>query len=144
MYRKNVIIAAITFGLIAVAIAIGTRQQEAPQHAPMFQDLDGERWLAQHSPPRSSAWIKVEHEHLVKEPGCRACPIGHKGVDVQVHHIVPFHIDPSKELDPKNVITLCRRHHFMFGHCEDYKSWNPHVVEDCDRWRERLTKRPYK
>lgn len=77
---------------------------------------------------RSSKWSEVRKKHLEKEPCCMACGSCNKP---EVHHIVPVHLDPSKELDPDNLITLCDKYcHFIFGHFMNYQSWNPNVVQD--------------
>jgi hypothetical protein len=77
---------------------------------------------------RSSNWRKVRADHLIKFPYCSACG---KTKDLEVHHIIPYQIDSSKELDPDNLITLCGTScHFVFGHFMDWKSWNPNILED--------------
>lgn len=77
---------------------------------------------------RSSLWKKVRNNHLTKFPTCAAC--GRKE-DLEVHHIIPYQVDSSRELDPDNLITLCGQYcHFVFGHFMDWKSWNPNVIED--------------
>lgn len=81
---------------------------------------------------RSSGWNRLRKEHLKKFPYCAVCG---KKKNLQVHHIMPFKEMPEKELDPNNLITLCARHHFTFGHCENWKTYNPTVVEDCAYWR---------
>lgn len=90
---------------------------------------------------RSSQWNTVRKEHLKYQPECQACG---RTKDVEVHHIEPFHINPSKELDPTNLITLCSKScHLTFGHLMDYKSWNKDVVSDCQNYRLKLQQRPY-
>lgn len=54
--------------------------------------------------PRSSEWPAVRDAHLSACPTCAACG---SRIDPQVHHVVPFHKDPTKELDPANLLTLC-------------------------------------
>ena len=49
--------------------------------------------------PRSPQWRRVEQEHLAKEPFCRFCGTTDH---LEVHHIVPFHVDPAKELDERS------------------------------------------
>jgi hypothetical protein len=44
--------------------------------------------------------------------------------------VIPFHIRPNLELDPSNLITLCRGHHLYVGHNGNWKLWNPRVRED--------------
>lgn len=91
---------------------------------------------------RSSQWPKVRKKHIEKQPCCMACGSCKKP---QVHHIVPVHLDPSKELDPNNLITLCGKHcHFMFGHLMNYKSWNVDVIEDSNLFLNKKNNRPYK
>lgn len=88
------------------------------------------------SEPRSSGWSKVRNEHLSKDPVCNVC--GGKE-DLNVHHIVPFHIDKSKELDPNNLITLCNGNscHFAFGHLYNWKTSNPDVIADAKTFKQK-------
>ena len=85
---------------------------------------------------RSSGWRQVRAEHLKKHPECVNC--GKKSrFGLQVHHIVPFHVDPSLELDPDNLLTMCGnpRCHLDKGHLGHWHSWNPDVVKDCEEWK---------
>lgn len=66
---------------------------------------------------------------------CRCC--GSKE-NLNVHHIKPFHIDPSLECNPNNLVTLCRDHHFHIGHKDNWKNANPNVCADCDAMRAKL------
>mgnify|MGYP003350581189 CR=1 FL=1 len=94
------------------------------------------------SEPRSSQWPKVRAKHLEKQPTCVVC--GGKDY-LQVHHIEPFHSNPTKELDENNLITLCDgkfRCHFLFGHLLSWRSYNPNVVEDTQLWHEKIKTRP--
>jgi len=90
--------------------------------------------------PRSSKWPKVRDAHLKIDPVCNVC--GGKE-DLNVHHIIPFHIDKSKELDPTNLITLCnaRGCHFAFGHLFDWQSSNPSVVQDSKLFKKKVEDR---
>jgi hypothetical protein len=91
---------------------------------------------------RSSKWRSVRNQHVEDNPKCAAC--GRKD-DPEVHHIVPYHVDPSRELDPANLITLCgKRCHFVFGHLMDWKSWNENVVRDSTLYYLARVNRPYK
>lgn len=77
---------------------------------------------------RSSSWPKVRSEHLKKQPCCQCCG---SCIKPEVHHIIPVSIDPAKELDPNNLITLCDKYcHFIFGHLMDWKSYNIDIVKD--------------
>jgi 5-methylcytosine-specific restriction endonuclease McrA len=88
--------------------------------------------------PRSSQWPRVRAAHLAIHPACEAC--GTRD-DLNVHHVLPFHSHPERELDPTNLITLCRHHHLTLGHvCPDgRRNWgecsNPNVRKDAARLR---------
>lgn len=92
---------------------------------------------------RSPRWRYVRKVHLGKNPYCANCG-KKKRVGMQVHHIVPFRIDPSKELDPTNLLTLCNnpRCHLDKGHLGYFKSWNPNVISDCAVWLDKYKNRP--
>ena len=91
--------------------------------------------------PRSSQWPKVRAEHLKLHPTCEAC--GGKTL-LQVHHVVSFSVDPSLELEPNNLITLCTQSrfkmndHFLFGHAGNWKCRNPDVRLDAKKFRSML------
>ena len=53
---------------------------------------------------RSPQWNKVRNQHLKEQSTCQVCGSNEY---LSVHHIVPFHLDPAKELVPSNLITLC-------------------------------------
>lgn len=91
---------------------------------------------------RSKEWPNIRKKHLEKQPCCQACGSTRR---LEVHHIEPFHINPSRELDPNNLITLCGNGcHFVFGHLMDYSSWNVNVIEDSRVYLEKVRSRPYK
>ena len=71
--------------------------------------------------PRSPKWPALQRKHLKLHPECEAC--GAK-VELNVHHVKPFHLYPWLELDPENLITLCRQHHLTIGHDPD-GPWGP-------------------
>lgn len=87
---------------------------------------------------RSSQWPKARAAHLALWPSCALCG---GETALEVHHVVPFHRDASKELDPTNLITLCESGrggvncHLFAGHLGNYKSDNPTVVDDAGQWR---------
>lgn len=94
---------------------------------------------------RSSKWPGVRDAHLKLHPACAVCG-GTK--TLEVHHIVPFNKDPSLELDPKNLITLCESSvggvtcHLFFGHLGNYKSYNAKVATDAKAWALKLRNKP--
>lgn len=86
---------------------------------------------------RSPQWRKVRKEAIAKHPYCAACG----GVEkLEVHHIVPFHVDPTLELEPSNLIVLCESGnggvicHLHYGHLGNYQFTNKSVVLDADTW----------
>lgn len=88
---------------------------------------------------RSGKWREVRAKHLKTNPFCAYCG---STLNVQVHHIKPFHLNPELELDPNNLITLCENpesdHHLHIGHAGNFKSENPNVVEDCKKHRDEM------
>ena len=84
---------------------------------------------------RGGHWpaFKKEHEKLFPKV-CAAC--GTTKGNIELHHIVPFHNNPSKECDHKNVVWLCEdpalgNHcHLYHGHNKKWRGWNTHVLED--------------
>ena len=97
--------------------------------------------------PRSDRWPTVRKNHLKEEPKCAWCG---GTASLEVHHIIPFHLDISKELDDSNLITLCETTggdpsgncHLKHGHpvivngqVTGYNfrtGINPNVRQDCD------------
>lgn len=92
--------------------------------------------------PRSPQWPKVRSEFLRRHGKCEACGTRN---DLNVHHVKPFHLYPEKELDPTNLITLCRDCHLRYGHACDAHgrvNWsceNPNVREDIRKLKQRRT-----
>jgi len=91
------------------------------------------------STPRSKEWRKLRSEHLKTHPSCAVCG---NLKNVVPHHIIPFHIDPSKELDPLNLITLCEGDtfncHLFFGHFRNWTKHNPEIVKDASEWNKKV------
>jgi 5-methylcytosine-specific restriction protein A len=91
---------------------------------------------------RSPKWTNVRSKHLKQHPSCAACG---RSLKQEVHHIEPVHLNPDRELDPTNLITLCANScHIVFGHFMDWKSWNKNVVRDCRVYYNKYKNRPYK
>ena len=90
---------------------------------------------------RSPKWKIIRQQHISQNHTCAGC--GSK-IGVEVHHIEPFHKCPEKELDPTNLISLCRKHcHLTIGHLLDYQSWNINVINDAKVYLEKVQNRPY-
>jgi len=83
---------------------------------------------------RSSDWPEVRDKFLSLNPKCASCG----GIEkLQVHHIVPFHVNETLELDEKNLITLCMGKdecHLSIGHGDSWRHYNPHVKEDAKKY----------
>lgn len=88
---------------------------------------------------RSPKWPAARRQWLRAHPECEAC--GGRG-QLDVHHVTPFHKDPSRELDPANFMTLCRPHHLFVGHLMAWASWNPDARTDAAAWRAKVKNRP--
>ena len=85
---------------------------------------------------RSGSWARVRRDHLEREPCCIACG---RCKDLEVHHVVSYHDDPTRECDPTNLVTVCADPcHLVFGHLLNFKKTNPHVREDAARYRQRM------
>ena len=76
---------------------------------------------------RSSSWSKVRADFLKVQKCCQAC-LSRRGLEV--HHIIPFSVDPTKELDCENLIVLCHYCHFVVGHLCNWNNVNNFVVLD--------------
>ena len=90
---------------------------------------------------RSPHWPVVRRNHLEKEPRCTACDTDK---DLEVHHVIPVSVNPAREEDPENLITLCGsgRHncHLVFGHFMNYKCYNPDVRKMVKEYRAKMKK----
>jgi hypothetical protein len=89
---------------------------------------------------RSSQWTNVRKQHLKDNNSCCACG---KKDKLEVHHIEPYHVNPNRELDPSNLITLCKSCHFIIGHLMDWTSWNIDVISDSRVYLNKVKNRPY-
>lgn len=82
---------------------------------------------------RDPGWPAFRKHFLIGKR-CAACG----GVDfLELHHVLPFHDFPEKELDEGNVIPLCekpsRNCHFVFGHALNWKGYVKTVRDDAAR-----------
>lgn len=92
---------------------------------------------------RSPKWDEVRKSHLKESPTCKVCDTkGNVLNPLNVHHVRPFHLHPELELDDSNLITLCRRCHFLIGHLDNWSSWNVNVREDAEHIRNEIDLRP--
>jgi len=89
---------------------------------------------------RSPLWEKVRRKYLAKFPRCAVCNSLKR---VEVHHIIPFYVAPSKELDKDNLISLCESKktlncHLIIGHGGNYRDFNPLVLRDAEHFYDLL------
>ena len=95
--------------------------------------------------PRSGKWPTLRKKILVRNPVCAVCGGNKK---LEVHHIKPFHLHRSLELDPTNLIVLCENGndgincHLAFGHLGSFKSFNSNVIKDAKMWAKKIKERP--
>lgn len=139
---RGVALIALLFILAAFAI-FGQRARDANRpKSPIHGSVPPA--FSYHVAPRSGHWPKVRATYLADHPNCEACGRSAKqsGQAIEVHHRLPFHDDESKELDPENLIALCRRCHELIGHLDSWKSYNPDVAEDAGRLLKKIKARP--
>jgi len=79
---------------------------------------------------RSPQWRALEKRWLLEQPVCQACGGARL---LNVHHVVAFEHDPSRELDPTNLLTLCawRGCHLAYGHGSSFRQYVPSVRQIC-------------
>jgi len=83
---------------------------------------------------RSFKWAEVRDNFLFLNPNCAACGGTER---LQVHHIIPFHVNEKLELDENNLITLCmgkNECHLEIGHGDSWKCYNPKVKDDAEKF----------
>lgn len=87
---------------------------------------------------RSGRWPTVRKHFLEQHPTCAACNCKD---ELEIHHIVPFHINSSLELEESNLITLCEgknRCHLKIGHHGNWSYVNPNVREEAAKILENM------
>lgn len=77
---------------------------------------------------RSPKWPAAEKRWLLEHPTCEGCG---GTTHLQVHHKIPVHIDPSRELDPDNFKTMCVNPvwqcHLIIGHKGNWQKYRLNV-----------------
>ena len=90
--------------------------------------------------PRSPKFAKLAKE-FIKEKGGK-CEATGVSFDLEVHHILPYHLYPEKELDKNNFIVLTHWIHFFLAHLGRWASHNEKIVEHAKWLRELIRNRP--
>ena len=88
---------------------------------------------------RSSKWKRVRKAFVKRNPTCAVCGTKKK---LEIHHKKPFYLYPELELSYNNLETLCQRCHRLFGHLDDYKSYNEDIAYDAYVFRKKIKERP--
>lgn len=57
---------------------------------------------------RRVSWRERQREVFQRDGGCLLC-FPHPAPDLSAHHLIPRAL--CRDHDPRNLITLCRRHH---------------------------------
>ena len=92
---------------------------------------------------RSNRWSQIRKEFLKENPLCAVCGTRGKLLSPnEVHHILPFHLNPALELSPKNFLTVCRHCHLYFAHLGSFKSYCIEIKELALEWKTRRENRP--
>lgn len=92
---------------------------------------------------RNPKWREVRAQHIALYPKCAVCNKKSSLLKPnEVHHVQMFNLHPELELDPHNLITLCRPCHLLIGHLGSFKSYNEGVRKDALYLNEKINKRP--
>uniref|UniRef100_A0A6M3KT76 Homing endonuclease n=1 Tax=viral metagenome TaxID=1070528 RepID=A0A6M3KT76_9ZZZZ len=73
---------------------------------------------------------KAKRAHRKLNPACALCGLKPTFLarSNDVHHKIPVHVRPESACEEKNLITLCRVHHWHVGHIRDWKNFNIRIV----------------
>ena len=91
---------------------------------------------------RSKKWPTLMKKFLKINKTCAACG---GSTDLQVHHIIPFHLKPELELEKSNLITLCMGDldcHLRLGHGGSFSCYNPNIIVDAAEFLKNIEARP--
>lgn len=80
---------------------------------------------------RDSRWPRLRKAYLKTHGECVVCGSTKR---LEVHHVLPFHLYPERELDLTNLVTLCESSkrgfncHLFVGHMGSYRTYNKQIV----------------
>ena len=87
-------------------------------------------------------WESFEHTYYKTHPKkCAAC---NERLHIDLHHIIPRHINPSLIFTESNLTPLCRCDHFRIGHHKNWDTYNPNVTTDSKTFNKLLQKETLK
>ena len=89
---------------------------------------------------RSPRWGGTRDAFVAKNATCAFC--GRKADEV--HQITPVHVWPEGELVTTNLVSLCVKHHFEWGHLGDWRAYNPNVLKHAEWYRKVMAAKSYK
>lgn len=90
---------------------------------------------------RHPNWRKLRNSFIKKYPQCFHCGSTTK---LEVHHIIPIRIDPSKELEESNLMVLCESKkfgincHLFIGHLGHYGRFNSNAYWNAAEWSAKI------
>jgi 5-methylcytosine-specific restriction endonuclease McrA len=116
------------WGIFPIPYELNIPPEPADQQSEMVEHTHG---LFEGS--RSGKWPAVRQRFIKAHPCCEACG---SLQDLNVHHIFSFHDHPELELDPDNLITLCRKHHFLMGHSNRWATTNKNCQKEVKAYRQ--------
>ena len=105
------------------------------------EPIDHEEGLGFSGNKRSAAWKGLRNK-IVNEVGM--CEVCGKDTNLVLHHKIPFHVNPSLELEESNLIVLCENDnlncHLIFGHLGNWNKYNSDIDHDVKVWKDKLSK----
>lgn len=83
---------------------------------------------------RHPKWKAFRKKIIKDRPYCAIC---NTKWFLEAHHIKLFNEFPELEFEKKNIIILCRKHHFEWGHLFFFRRGNPDIIKDIERIKNR-------
>ena len=82
-------------------------------------------------PRDTAAYKRAMAGYLAAHPVCQFCR--KPGGKVEVHHVIPVSVDPTRAADMTNMVTLHRKPdcHMVVGHLGNFRDYNRNVVHVC-------------
>ena len=84
--------------------------------------LDAAPWSVLHA---DYQWRQTRNEFIELQPRCQCCA---REKNLQVHHVLPWHLFPSFRYDLNNLLTMCQACHLRLGHMNNWKKFNYRIL----------------